>query len=209
LEQSRRAGISGSSAPSRCWLPNADLRLQSCSPTRHPGQRRRSQGRDRGIPRQDRLEDGELGNAIRAPIGVHRKTNRRYWFYEAEPSPEAQLAYLDGLKKLSESELRTFIEGMSLPKHTGQLSRRRTFRPSLPRNTGVPNPGLCSHHAQGQPKLVGKVSLLRGVGRDRSGDNLAIQIKNPRYYKCWPAARKRRFGQRLDSPYPRERRFRE
>jgi hypothetical protein len=46
---------------------------------------------------------------------VHRKTNRCCWFYEAEPTPKAQLAYLDGLQKLSEGQLRTFIEGMNLP----------------------------------------------------------------------------------------------
>src|SRR5260370_28478562 len=51
------------------------------------------------FPRQDKLEDGELGNAIRAPIGVHRKTNRRYWFYEAQPTPEHHLPPPHRLKK--------------------------------------------------------------------------------------------------------------
>jgi hypothetical protein len=44
--------------------------------------------------RQDRLEDGVLGNAIRAPLGADRKTNRRYWYYQAEPTPEVHLAYV-------------------------------------------------------------------------------------------------------------------
>ena len=67
------------------------------------------------FPRQDRIEDSEYGNAIRAPLGVHRKTNQRYWFYEAALTPEAQLDYLDSLKKLTEAELRTNIGGMTLP----------------------------------------------------------------------------------------------
>ena len=67
------------------------------------------------FPRQDRLEEGEYGNAIRAPLGVHRKTNLRYWFQEAAPSPETQLAYLNGLAKLTEHRLKTLIHGMSLP----------------------------------------------------------------------------------------------
>ncbi|MDE3103871.1 MAG: hypothetical protein KGK08_01735, partial [Acidobacteriota bacterium] len=67
------------------------------------------------FPKQDRIEEGEFGNAIRAPLGVHRKTNRRYWFYEAPTEPLPQLAYLNGLKKLTEAELHTFIQGMSLP----------------------------------------------------------------------------------------------
>jgi hypothetical protein len=45
---------------------------------------------------------------------VHRKTNQRYWFYEAALTHEAQLDYLDGLKKLTEAELRTNIGGITL-----------------------------------------------------------------------------------------------
>ena len=116
LEQSRRGGhlwIFGAEPllASECRIYVYNLALRLGIPVKGGGLKE-------GIevfPRQDRLEDGELGNAIRAPLGVHRKTNRRYWFYEAEPTPEAQLAYLDGLKKLTEAELRTFIEGMSLP----------------------------------------------------------------------------------------------
>ena len=67
------------------------------------------------FPRQDRLEEGEYGNAIRAPLGVHRKTNLRYWFRAAAPRPETQLAYLNGLPKLTEDRLKALIHGMSLP----------------------------------------------------------------------------------------------
>ena len=116
LEQSRRGGhlwIFGAEPllASECRIYVYNLALRLGIPVKGGGLKE-------GIevfPHQDRLEDGELGNAIRAPIGVHRKTNRRHWFYEAEPTPEAQLVYLDGLKKRTESELRTFIEGMSLP----------------------------------------------------------------------------------------------
>ena len=67
------------------------------------------------FPRQDRLEEGEYGNALRAPLGVHRKTNLRYWFRAAAPRPEAQLAYLNGLPKLTEDRLKALIHGMSFP----------------------------------------------------------------------------------------------
>ena len=104
LEQSRRGGhlwIFGAEPllASECRIYVYNLALRLGIPVKGGGLKE-------GIevfPRQDRLEDGELGNAIRAPLGVHRKTNRRYWFYEAEPTPEAQLAYLDGLKKLTEA----------------------------------------------------------------------------------------------------------
>ena len=73
------------------------------------------------FPRQDRLEEGEYGNAIRAPLGVHRKTNLRYWFQEAAPTPETQLAYLNGLAKLTEHRLKTLIHGMSFPEVYGPI----------------------------------------------------------------------------------------
>ena len=70
------------------------------------------------FPRQDRIEDSEYGNAIRAPLGVHRKTNQRYWFYEAALTPEAQLDYLDSLKKLTEAEFDQHLLNIGL---MGQL----------------------------------------------------------------------------------------
>ena len=115
------------------------------------------------FPRQDRLEDGEFGNAIRAPLGVHRKTNRRYWFYEADLTPEAQLAYLDGLTKLTEAQLRTFIAGMSLPKRTSRSSQPLHFD-GFKTVPGVPDSQLREADPQGQPQLVGKMSLLRHRG---------------------------------------------
>ena len=168
-----------------------DLCLQSRPPARIPV---KGGGLKEGIevfPRQDRIEDGELGNAIRAPLGVHRKTNRRYWFYEAEPTPEAQLAYLDRLTKLTEAELRTFIKGMSLPEAyrpvVAGLVHSAHFISQLP---GVPDSRLRADDAQGQPELVGKVSFLRWRRSRPLGDNLAIQIKDPRFYKCWAGCTK-------------------
>jgi hypothetical protein len=98
LEQSRRGGhlwIFGTEPllASECRIYVYNLALRHGVPVKGGGLKE-------GIevfPRQDRLDDGEFGNAIRAPLGVHRKTNRRYWFYEAELTPEAQLAYLYGL----------------------------------------------------------------------------------------------------------------
>ncbi len=119
------------------------------------------------FPRQDRIEDSEYGNAIRAPLGVHRKTNQRYWFYEAALTPEAQLDYLDSLKKLTEAELRTFIQGMTLP----EAYRPVVAPPYIPPAAAtlehrVPHSRLCAHDAQGQPQLVGALPIVR-PGRAR------------------------------------------
>src|ERR1700694_4375141 len=40
-------------------------------------------------PRQDRVGPEEFGNAMRAPLGVHRATGKRYWFYGAGYQLEA------------------------------------------------------------------------------------------------------------------------
>jgi hypothetical protein len=202
LEQSRRGGhlwIFGAepllASECRIYVYNLALRL---------GVPVKGGGLKEGIevfPRQDWLEDGEYGNAIRAPLGVHRKTNRRYWFYEAEPTPEAQLAYLDKLTKLTEAELRTFIDGMSLPE---------AYRPV------APTPYTPSSSAPRYPefRILDYVQTTRKdsrnwwarcpscaeAGRDRSCDNLAIQIKDPRFYKCWAGCTKAQIRAALGQP---------
>jgi hypothetical protein len=138
------------------------------------------------FPKQDRIEEGEFGNAIRAPLGVHRKTSRRYWFYDAPTEPLPQLAYLNGLKKLTEEELHTFIQGMSLPDNY----KPPVHEPYVPRplRDGQQEFRILDYV---QPKTKDRRNWwapcpsCRQAGRDKSGDNLAIQIANPRYYKCW------------------------
>jgi hypothetical protein len=202
LEQSRRGGhlwIFGSEPllASECRIYVYNLALRLGIPVKGGGLKE-------GIevfPRQDRLEDGELGNAIRAPIGVHRKTNRRYWFYEAEPTPEAQLAYLDGLKKLTEAELRIFIEGMSLP----EAYRPVVAAPYIPTvsSTQYPEFRILDYvrtTRKDSRNWWAKCPSCAGVGHDRSGDNLAIQIKNPRFYKCWAGCTKEEIRAALGQP---------
>src|SRR5215472_9440935 len=46
------------------------------------------------FPKQDQIPVTEFGNAIRGPLGVHRSVGRRYWFYGADYTLEAQVAYL-------------------------------------------------------------------------------------------------------------------
>ena len=98
--------ISGYLAPSRCWHPNAgSMFITSRSGSAFRSKAAVSRRASRSSRDRTALKAESNGNAIRSPLGVHRKTNRRYWFYEAEPTPEAQLAYLDRLTKLTEAEL--------------------------------------------------------------------------------------------------------
>ncbi len=202
LEQSRRGGhlwVLGAepllASDCRIYVYNLALRL---------GVPVKGCGLKEGIevfPRQDRLEDGEFGNAIRAPLGVHRKTSRRYWFYEADLTPEAQLSYLEGLRKLTETELRTFTQGMSLPE---------AYKPvvAAPYRPGTVSPQHPEFRILNYVRTTRKDNRnwwarcpsCAAAGRDRTGDNLSIQIKDSRFYKCWAGCTKEEIRAALGQP---------
>jgi hypothetical protein len=153
------------------------------------------------FPRQDRIDAGEFGNAIRAPLGVHRKTNQRYWFYEAAFTPETQLTYLNGLKKLTEAELRTFIQGLTLPTAYQPVLAPPYIPPVCPPlRTEFRILDYVRVTRKDGRNWRGRCPSCARVGRDRSGDNLAIQIKNPRLYRCWTGCTKEEIRAALGQP---------
>jgi hypothetical protein len=206
LEQSRRGGhlwifadTPLLAAECRIYIYNLALRL---------GVPVKGGGLKEGIevfPRQDRIDDGEYGNAIRAPLGVHRKTNLRYWFYDADVTPEAQLAYLSGLKKLTEVGLKTFIQGMSLP----EAYKPVAAAPYIPTtSSSTQHEFRILEHVRTTRKdrrnLWARCPSCAQIGRDRTGDNLAIQIKNPRFYRCWAGCTKEEIRAALGQPIRRQ-----
>src|SRR5207244_9966059 len=64
------------------------------------------------FPKHDELKQGDFGNAIRGPIGIHRAIGARYWFYGADYSFDNQLAFLKRVKRLSQDELKALINGI-------------------------------------------------------------------------------------------------
>jgi hypothetical protein len=154
------------------------------------------------FPRQDEIKDGAYGNAIRGPLGVHRKSNRRYWFYEADLNPEAQLAYLQQLKKLTGDELDTLTQGMTLP---------AAYRPPEPVPYIAPRPmeGSREFRILDYVRTTGKQdsrnwkaqcpSCARG-GRDKSRNNLGIKISDPRFYVCRAGCSKEEIRSALGQP---------
>jgi hypothetical protein len=203
LEQSRRGGhlwIFGEkpllASQCRIYIYNLALRL---------GVPVKGGGLKEGIevfPRQDQIKDGAYGNAIRAPLGVHRKSNRRYWFYEADLNPEAQLAYLQGLKKLTAAELGTLTQGMELP----QAYRPPAPVPFVPR---VSVPGQREFRILDYVETTGKQDSRNWkaqcpscaqAGRDRSRDNLGIKISDPRFYLCRAGCTKEEIRAALGQP---------
>jgi len=154
------------------------------------------------FPKHDELRPGEFGNAIRGPLGIHRGANRRYWFYGANYDLEEQMAYLNRLSKVTEEELRRFIAGKSMPAgFRSQPPRERTAVRCV--EPGRPEFRILDH--VGKVRKVGRNYVTRcpscaEAGHDRSGDNLAIRIDDPRFYKCWAGCTKEMIREALGCP---------
>ncbi len=147
------------------------------------------------FPKQDELRPGEFGNAIRAPLGVHwgarESRGWRYWYYGADYKLEDQLAYLRRLPKVQEEHLQQMIVGKAVPQEYAQRARQM----ETPR---------YFESKPGEFRILGYVEVRRQVGRnwvarcpscasqghDKSGDNLAISVEEPRKYCCWAGCTK-------------------
>jgi hypothetical protein len=157
------------------------------------------------FPKHDAIGPGEFGNAIRGPLGIHRGANRRFWFYGADYTLEAQIEYLKGLRKVTEEDLRRFIAGKELPQFV--LPSRPTRHVAM---------GRKSRNGRSEFRILDHVEKVRRVGRnyvtrcpacadsghDRSGDNLAILIEDPRFYKCWAGCPREMIRAALGCPVP-------
>jgi hypothetical protein len=155
------------------------------------------------FPRQDRLGEGEFGNAIRAPLGVHRGAGKRYWFYYADYTLESQLRYLAGLERVNEAKLRQVTAGMIIPSQFATAAKKTDpLRPYA--------------YSGGEFRILDYVEVKRKAGRnyctrcpscaaagqDTSGDNLAISIEEPLKYKCWAGCTKEMIRAALGRPIP-------
>ena len=181
----------------RIYIYNLALKL---------GMRIKGIGLTEGIeifPKHDELRDGQFGNAIRGPLGIHRGANRRYWFYGAEYDLEKQIAYLSGLRKVSEEQLRSFIAGKTMP-------------PEFDRKRPLPTEVVPTIASGREFRILERVGKVRKVGRnyvtqcpscaeagqDRSGDNLAISIEDPRKYICWAGCSREMIRRAVGCPIP-------
>jgi hypothetical protein len=157
------------------------------------------------FPKHDAIGAGEFGNAIRGALGIHRGANRRFWFYGADYTLEAQIEYLNGLRKVTEEELRRFIAGKQLSQ-AELLTRPATKLAVARRNRNGRSAFRILDHV-GKVRKVGRNYVTRcpaceDSGHDRSGDNLAILIEDPRYYKCWAGCPREMIRAALGCPVP-------
>ena len=153
------------------------------------------------FPRHNAISEGEFGNALRGPLGVHRGASRRFWFYGADYTLETQMAYLNRLRKLAEDELRKFIAGKE--DLEDQSRKRRDLAPGR-KHRGAGSEFCILNHV-GKVRRVGRNYVARcpsceTAGHDRSCDNLAILIEDPRFYKCWAGCTKEMIRAALGHP---------
>jgi hypothetical protein len=154
------------------------------------------------FPKHDVIEPGGFGNAIRGPLGIHRGASRRFWFYGADYTVAAQVAYLKRLRKLTEHELQAFLAGKEGPKQDN--SQRSRMGVSTVRGRAGWSEFRILEHV-GPVRKVGRNYVTRcpscaEAGHDRSGDNLAILIEEPRFYRCWAGCSKEAIRAALGCP---------
>jgi len=151
------------------------------------------------FPRQDELEPDEFGNAIRGPLGIHRGADKRFWFYGADYKVEAQLDYLERLKKITEAEMRRFIEGLEMPEEF--RSRPKVDLPAYdPNRREFRILDFVRVGRQRSGNYWTRCPSCAEQGRDRSGDNLAISVTDPRKYRCWAGCTREMIRAALGQP---------
>ena len=204
LEMSRRGGhlwifLATPLLAKECRIYIHDLALRLGVPVK-------GSGLAEGIevfPKHDAIGTGEFGNAIRGPLGMHRDANRRFWFYGADYTLEAQIEYLNGLRKVTEEELRRFTAGKELPYFVLPSRAARNVAMGRENRNGRSEFRILDH--VGKVRKVGRNYVTRcpacaDSGHDRSGDNLAILIEDPRFYKCWAGCTKEMIRAALGCP---------
>jgi hypothetical protein len=156
------------------------------------------------FPKHDALKDGEFGNAIRGPLGLHRGAGERFWFYGANYDLESQMSYLRRLPKVSGEQLKRLIAGKSLRR---EVSEREPAREVAWRNRrpGSAREFRILEHITTKLRKVGRNYVTQcpscaAAGHDWAGDNLAIRIDDPRFYHCWAGCAKEMIREALGCP---------
>jgi hypothetical protein len=154
------------------------------------------------IPGQDRVKPGMYGNAIRAPLGIHRTSGQRYFFCGASRNSELQIEFLKNIPKITREQLDQLI---------GDLP------PEPPHNQRMDSLPVAPFRPNGHPfKILEHVVVNRlsgqnfwarcpscaSQGKDNSCDNLAISVEDPRKYRCWAGCTRQMIRAAVGFPIP-------
>ena len=168
-----------------------ECRLYICNVAVRMGLPIKTSGKTIGLeifPRQDRVESDEFGNAIRGPLGIHRgAAGKRFWFYDADFTFAAQLDFLERLEKFSEERLRPLIQGLTLP----EALMPRLHVPLPPYDPNRREFRILDFVPRGRKSGKDYRTKCPSCGsRDKKGDNLAVNVADPRKYRCWAGCSK-------------------
>jgi hypothetical protein len=152
------------------------------------------------FPKQDRVEAGQFGNAIRGPLGIHRAANRRYWFYGAAYDLPGQMAYLRSLRRVTERQLETLIAGLPVEEEAPRAETRPVALPSSRAHFRILD--YVTPRRRVGRNWVTQCPSCAAAGRDRSRDNLAISVEEPHKYLCWAGCTKVQIRAALGVPLP-------
>jgi hypothetical protein len=156
------------------------------------------------FPKHDEIQDGAFGNAIRGPLGIHRGAKRRFWFYGADYTLEAQIGFLRRLRRLTEEELDRFTAGKELPPNAAKVRPEVESLnvPQLPGRNGFRILDYVTDTRVVGRNYVARCPSCALAGRDRGRDNLAILVSDPRFYQCWAGCTREMIRAALGCPIP-------
>jgi len=154
------------------------------------------------FPRQDELGAGEFGNAIRGPLGIHRANMYRYWFEDGGSNLADQMAFLRGVKRLSRKDLETFTEGLSIPESVVPRAPIEPVSIEAWKGGGFEILRHVTVRAKRGGNYWTRCPSCANQGHDRAGDNLAISVADPRYYRCWAGCTREMIRAALGQPIP-------
>lgn len=157
------------------------------------------------FPKHDAIAANAFGNAIRGPLGIHRGAKRRFWFYGADYTLDAQMEFLKGLRRLRPDDLDRFTTGKELPANV--VKPQSQTQPASMHGTQSGRAGFCILNYVGKTRVVGRNYVARCpscalAGRDRSGDNLSILVSDPRFYQCWAGCTRQMIRAAVGRPIP-------
>lgn len=158
------------------------------------------------FPKHDELKDGDFGNAVRGPLGVHRAIGARFWFYGADYNLDNQLAFLKRVKKVSPEQLRELIQKLGRPREPEKTENKPVRRWHYPPQRLQ---FQILDHVEVRRKAgrnwITRCPSCAAAGRDRGGDNLAISVDEPQKYICWAGCTKEMIRASLGCPIPERR----
>lgn len=113
------------------------------------------------FPKQNALPVDGLGNLIKIPLGVHRKTGRRAWFRGAAPEMKAQREYLKNARLIHREKLQLsqeIVSNQELNHHLDQVETDRQELALVPQ----PEPEVYLPDADDElQRLLGRCVTLR------------------------------------------------